>query len=205
MITQLRTWRAHRRRRAATADQWAEAVTFADLAELTAQWLEGTLAFHPGGYDIPDPETTELCPALATMNRAGFLTDVSQPGEVAVGYDGAGWQQRAAVQGYVADEGVLRSLALTARVYGLLFVLNDPRERDRQDPVVVTTRAGRPYTKFGVWLPRDHTRMSYGTWCRREVVAAVNAAYQVTVIDPRWGRNDVLWLVLAGLRRDAAR
>ncbi|TCC33910.1 hypothetical protein E0H75_42410 [Kribbella capetownensis] len=190
---------ANRRARAATADRWAEAATFEDLCGLTAQWLEGELAFHPGGYDEPDPETTELLPVLADLNRIGFLTEASQPGATDPGYDGAGWQQRAAVQGYVTDETLRRVLALTAQTHGLLYVVHDPSDRIRQDAVVVTTRAGRPYTVFGVWLPPSNTRMTYGSWCSREIGAVVNQAHQVTLIDPEWGREDVLWPALTEL------
>ena len=202
LVDLFRDWRAYRGRRAATAARWAEAETFTDLCELTAQWLEGGLAFHPGGYNEPDPETTELLAVLACLNRAGFLTDGSQPGIIAPGFDGVGWEQRAALQGYATDERVMRALVVMARVHGLLYVVHDPRDRIRQDPVVVTTRAGQPYTDFGVWLPPSNTRLTYGDWCSREMEAAVNAAYQVTLIDPEWGRNDVLWPALT-TREDA--
>jgi hypothetical protein len=64
----------------------------ADLGELTAQWLEGTIASVPTVWPGcgPDEEATELIPVLAARNRAGYVTTVSRAGEgPAPGYDGA--------------------------------------------------------------------------------------------------------------------
>jgi hypothetical protein len=62
---------------------WAEARTLTDIGQLTAQWLEGTITHNPGygGPGGPDDETLALAPGLAIINRAGLVTDFSQPGE----------------------------------------------------------------------------------------------------------------------------
>ncbi len=63
--------------------RWRAARTLAGLGELTAEWLEGTIASIPTvvpGYG-PDEETAALIPVLAACNRAGYVTTVSQPGE----------------------------------------------------------------------------------------------------------------------------
>ncbi len=95
-------------------ERWASAKTLADLGELTAQWLEGTLASRPG-YAVnagPDPETIELIPVLARVNRAGFLTSGSQPGMGwELGYNGRLWRQRAFVQGF-ADDAMLGQIVM---------------------------------------------------------------------------------------------
>ena len=74
-----------------------------------------------------------------------------------------------------------------------------PRWRYRYDrSVTVTTREGERYTAFGVQLPRRHIRdgwLGYGI-CHRDAAGTLCAAWQVTVIDPEWGRPDVLWRVL---------
>jgi hypothetical protein len=94
------------------ARPWAEVETLADIAELTAQWLEGRINFHPTNLGpSPDPETTELVPVLAALNRAGYCTDFSQPGEPVV--DGCG--QRAAVVGYCDEDIAGRLIDLSAR------------------------------------------------------------------------------------------
>lgn len=72
---------------------------------------------------------------------------------------------------------------------------HENRRRDRSEPV--TTGAGSTCTWFGGWLPASNIRLTYGAVCDREAVAAVKAAVQVTVIDPVWGRDNVLWPALA--------
>jgi hypothetical protein len=181
---------------------WQSARTLADLGELTAQWLEGRIASVPGYCGTPAEETLPLVPVLARLNRAGFVTDTSQPGEIEHGANGTLAEQRAAVQGY-ADQYLTSRLALAAHAAGLVMVLFSPAElprwRYRYGKSVTVTRVnGRRFTGFGVQLPRRHIRdahLGFGI-CDREAVDAIEAAWQVTVIDPEWGRPDVLWKVL---------
>jgi hypothetical protein len=44
---------------------------------------------------------------------------------------------------------------------------------------------------------RKSLRYDYGPFCDPQAVDALCAAWQVTLIDPEWGRDDVLWTVLA--------
>jgi len=101
--------------------RWYAARDRHDLGRLTAQWLEGAIASQPGyqpGWG-PDPETTELVPVLARANRAGYRTDASQPGRAdTTGYDGALWDQRAAVEGWI-DRDRVSGLVTTAESAGL--------------------------------------------------------------------------------------
>ena len=183
-------------------EQWRCARTFADIGELTALWLEGYVASVPGYCGPPDEETKELIPVLAKLNRAGFVTTGSQPAFDARGYDGARWRQRVAVEGFAGPE-MTPALIAAANDTGLTVVVRDPaalpRWRYRYDrSVTVTTREGERYTAFGVQLPRRHIRdgwLGYGI-CHRDAAGTLCAAWQVTVIDPEWGRPDVLWRVL---------
>ena len=183
---------------------WQSARTHADLGELTARWLEGTIASVPGYCGPPAGETEELIPVLAKLNRAGFVTTGSQPAFDGPGYDGAHWRQRAAVEGFAGPE-LASALLAAASGAGLTDVLHDPAtlSRWRYDydrDVTVTTRDGYEVTGFGVQLPRRHIRDSwigYGI-CHRDAVDALCSAWQVTVIDRQWGRADLLWDVLAG-------
>ncbi|SRR6266568_756696 len=176
---------------------WAAARTLADLGELTAQWLEGRIASVPGYCGTPADETIPLVPVLARLNRAGFVTDTSQPGEIEPGYE-----QRAAVQGY-ADQYLASRLVLAAHDAGLMTVLFSPAELPRWRyrygrSVTVTRVGGRRFTGFGVQIPRRHIRdahLGYGV-CDREATAAIEAAWQVTLADPEWGREALLWDVL---------
>lgn len=71
--------------------RWRAARSIADLGHLTALWLEGEVASHPSCATPnfgPDEETAHLVPVLAAANRAGYLTDNSQPGFIERGSDG---------------------------------------------------------------------------------------------------------------------
>ena len=180
-------------------DLWASARTLTDLGELTARWIEGRIASQPGYCGPSDIEDPALVPLLARLNRAGFVTTGSQIGE-----SGPVWDQRAAVEGF-AGEWLAVRLVCAARAVGLLAVGHSPadlpRWRYRYGRSVTVTRAsGRDYTGFGVQLPRRHIRDSwvgYGM-CDRAAVHSLCTAWQVTIIDPEWGRHDLLWPVLAG-------
>jgi hypothetical protein len=183
---------------------WRSARTLAGLGELTARWLEGTLESQPGYQPGagPDPETVPLVPVLAALNRAGFVTTCSQPGKSGPGYDGAHWEQRAAVEGFTASLRLLARIGDAAPAAGLMVIVHRarlPRWRYRYDQALaVTRRDGAWYTRFGVQVPRRHIRdphLGYGI-CHPDVVNALCSAWQVTVIDPGWGRNDVLWRAL---------
>lgn len=192
-----------------TAASWAEARTLADLGELTALWLEGHLVHQPGYADPdpgetpgPDPETEPLVPVLAAANRAGYVTDGSQPGEDITGSNGVRYQQRAAVEGY-ADDATCAALREMARPHGFLFIATRaPRWRSSFRHAVPVTRAGCVnHTRFGTSLSRRFLADSwvgYGE-CHRDAVRALCGAWRVTIIDPQWGRTDSpLWPALAG-------
>ena len=195
--------------------RWAQARTLADVGELTALWLEGEIVHQPGygdprpGEEIgPDPETRDLVPVLAACNRAGFATNGSQPGEVIAG-DGDGWpyEQRSAVEGF-CDAVTLGRLRDAVAWSGLLVVEHDPaalprRRYSAERAVPVSRAAGQEVTGFGVQLSRRdlcHGHVGYGE-CHRDAVEAICGAWQVTIIDPEWGRNDVLWPALAKFAR----
>ncbi|MDW8803656.1 hypothetical protein P1P68_02250 [Streptomyces scabiei] len=180
-----------------TARIWAAARTLSDLGDLTAQWLEGTLEALPGGAyrGGPDEETGPLVPALAALNRAGYVTIQSQPGCDGPAFDGRRWCQRAAVMCLTDRAGLLR-LTRTARNAGLLLAVHGA---DRSGPVrdiLVTTWGGREQTGFGDRLRRSHLRREYAG-CHRDAVRAVFDAHQVTLVDPQWGRGALLWASLA--------
>jgi hypothetical protein len=166
------------------AERWRTARTLADLGELTAQWLEGTIASIPTvmpGYG-PDEETSELIPVLAACNRAGYITTVSQPGEEpAPGYDGRLWTQRAAVGGFAAT-------------LPWQPTRSTPRKPGSRSPWLATRRTRGSAAR----LPQETSKT-----IRPDTASATPTpsrhyarAWQVTIIDPEWGRNDVLWPVL---------
>jgi hypothetical protein len=188
---------------------WESATTLPELGELVARWLEGDIASQPGYMPNcgPDPETTDLVPVLARCNRAGFVTNGSQPGDPdGPGYDGATWGQRAAVEGF-ADEATAKWILAAAEVRDLIVFLRPPWTlRDilcyprvylwgeRLDPGEPVTRcAGRIHTSFGRRIPVGD--LTYGE-CSPQMRRVLRGSWQVTVVDPEWGRNDLLWETL---------
>jgi hypothetical protein len=178
---------------------WQSARTLGDLGELTARWIEGDLRSQPGYYGPTDIEDPVMAPVLAALCRAGYMTTQSQAGVSGPGYDGECWRQCAAVEG-LASEGTARRIAAVAEWNGLIVVLNEPPRRFSmrygcETAVTVTWRAAEPVTSFGARLPRTHLRSDvtgYGE-CHRDAVNAVCVAWQVTVMDPKPGRPDLLW------------
>jgi len=178
--------------------RWAEAKTIADLGELGALWLEGEIPSQPGYTENcgPDEETEHLIPVLARLNRGGFFTTGSQPGGEGETASNGEWRQRAAVDGFITDDGLLcRIDDALARVDGLTWVVNTASWwRDDYRPAEPVTWAdGQDYTWFGARLSRRHLRFPYG---ETGALPALFGAWQVTVVDLEWGRDDRLWPVL---------
>lgn len=191
MFARMRKIRADRRR-------WAAAQSLPELGELMALWLEGELLVWPGyapGYG-PDDETTELVPVLAAANRAGFVTDASQPAGDGVGFDGARWRQHAAVCGLVADERLLSRIRRACEPAGLLVMLFSPTQGLWSHAVPVTFRDGEVMTSFG---REQSVRDLKFVWrgVGSAAVSQVTDSWQVTIIDPEVGRTDRLWPALA--------
>jgi hypothetical protein len=181
--------------------RWRSARTVADLGVLMAAWLEGQIASRPGYQPRygPDGETTDLIPVLAACNRAGFLTDDSQPGDAGEGFDGALWEQRAAVTGFVARDNheLLQRLAAAADQAGLLIAQHTTRDEwDDHSGFAVTTRDGKRYTTYGRALGSDDLRFLW-TGCHRQAVDQIVDAVQVTLAYPMFGPDLLLWEVLA--------
>lgn len=170
---------------------WEGANTLGDLCRLGASWLEGTLSSHLT-YQRPDTETLPLLPALAEFNRLGYWTDHSQPGE-----DFDGWQQRAHVTGYCSQETSNR--ILTAAASTDLIVLASPAPMEYWLPILIS-RGGRTENTWGAVHvpPREEFRHDE---LSEEALQALDVSWFVEVIDPVWGRNDLLWeAVLTALR-----
>jgi hypothetical protein len=189
MFARLWKIRADRRR-------WAAAESLADLGALMALWLEGDLIVWPGyapGFG-PDGETADLIPVLAAANRAGFVTEASQPGRDEV-IDGVRWQQRAAVTGLVADARLLTRIRRACEGAGLMVMLFGPRRGLWSHETPATFRDGVTVTWFGREQSARDLRFIWrgvGPAAMEEVVGA----WQVSIIDLEDGRNDRLWTVI---------
>lgn len=178
--------------RAGDWERWAACRTMEDLASMTVAWLHGEVRETPDNLAPPSAETIELIPALTAANRAGYLTECSQPGRP-LAEDGNG--QRAAVSGYATD-ATFEALTVLARDAGLAISANRASvKRTRYTcRTLVTLRDGEECTWFGAQLSREDLRWQYEI-CP-EAAEAVCKAWQVTIIDRKWGRNGVLWPML---------
>jgi uncharacterized protein DUF6919 len=179
---------------ASSGDQthWRASRTLADLGELTAQWLEGRLASHPTG--ALEAETAPIASILAECNRAGFVTENRQPGEWP---DGHGNAQRAAVFGFI-DAADLAELARLLNGTGVIVVAHaGAGEEDGFDVhVVITLDRGEEFSWEGARIGLSSLAFHYGDWCHPVAVAALAHAWQVSLIDPVWGRNGLIWPAL---------
>lgn len=182
---------------------WRSVHSLHEIGALMAQWLTGGIASRPGyqpGYG-PDVETMPLIPVLAAANRAGFVTDCSQPGVTeSAGYDGATWAQRAAVSGWV-DNDLSMGLATNARQRGLWAVTHTPNEArrspsPRSNDITVTTRNGQPVTGVGLLRSRRSVATCF-IECSDVATNSLCSAAQISIVDPHWEPSEVLWTVLS--------
>ena len=162
---------------------WREAVSYAAICELMAQFIQGRCAYSPI-YPAPvDDETNEIATYLAALNRAGFLTIDSQPGAS---------EQRAFVNGF-APESIARVIARVT-LYTDLYVLIVPpwAEGGYQIPVGIEDLQPCIWSGFSEFTDLD----AFDKICRPEVMQALVRAWSVSVVDLSWGRRGHLWEML---------
>jgi hypothetical protein len=190
-------------------DRWARARTLGDVGELTAHWLEGRIDSQPNyrvRCDVDEADAPGLTGTLVALNRAGFVTSGSQAGHDGEGYDGAHWQQYAAVVGFATPEivGWLQDTVVApvaadgSRADTGLCLTRCARATFLRDVDTVTFRDGVPVTDFGNRYSARDLRddwAGYGV-CHPDAVAELVAAEQVVVRDTEFGRNDRLWPAL---------
>ena len=185
----------------ADARRWMSAGSLAELGDLTALWLEGEIGQAPTNLGPPAEETAELIPVLAAVNRAGFVTDGSQPGMSEpwqgsiLGWTappGSVWWQRAAVSGFATAQAceLLASLANP----GLMCSITVAYPIWPAPPGWNVTRIGAgadwlEATWFGEQILRTGIECEFGAMCQPAAVAALCDARQVTLIDSEWNRN----------------
>ncbi|WP_381805563.1 DUF6919 domain-containing protein [Streptomyces niveus] len=181
--------------------RWRAPQSVASLGEPMALWLEGKIRSWPGYAPRygPDEETAHLVRTLAALCRAGFVTVGSQPGQAGLGADGQWWEQRAAVEGYVSDRALYQRLLELADDAELITVTNDPQLRFYEDPVVVTTCATQPITRFGHHLGYRDMRVQW-PHISPAAFADLGNAVSLAIIAPEYGvSGERLWHVLGSL------
>jgi hypothetical protein len=161
--------------------RWEEPLDLAQVGELTALWLEG-LGWAPWNSGTPDDETGPLVPDLAAMNRCGYLTMCSQPGAGAPPD-----AQRAMIEG-LCDQDCADRLASLSLDTELIVITHYPGV-DATYEIPITQEDGRTFSIAA------GARTRYALWdgIHRDTEQQLLAAHNVTVLDPSWGRDDLLW------------
>jgi hypothetical protein len=178
---------------------WRQATTLAAAGELTARWLESQSEFQPGTFAPSfDEETRPIAAELAEINRNGLFTKESQPGMRA----DAGHAQRQYVTGFCSAEAAAELMALSTRSE-LITVGHAPGEVSAA-AIPVTFDGDAVVTVLGSSeSPVDEDQLRDWSDETNETLALLLAdSWYVEVLDPVWGRNDVLLPeVLAALRQ----
>jgi len=167
---------------------WRQATTLEAAGELTARWLEGGSSYQPGHFAPGfDTETVALAAALAELNRNGLFTKESQPGILA---DGAA--QREYVTGFCSAGTAGELLALSTRTE-LVTVAHAPGEAS--SAAIPVTLAGTEVTTVlgSSENPVDEAQIRDWADETNDSLALLLAdSWYVEILDPVWGRNDVL-------------
>ena len=177
---------------------WREARHFDDLCARAADFLWGELPAFPGWMapDI-DEETDPLVPYLDRACQAGFLPTASQPAACPhKAHDGQPQRRRAFVIGF-ASADFLQGLTQRTRGKGLwLHAYPGPQAHDPVAAYPVAERGGTAYLFVG-----DDQRSAeleiFAQALSPSALEALTACHYVCLCDPDWGRDDLLWPILA--------
>ncbi len=191
-------------------DPWRTATTLDDLATGTVDWLTGRVGSSPTYGGPPDPETAVIRDHLVAVNQVGgILTDSSQPGELGRrtrltvrGRQVLRWRQRAYLAGFATTDRIdqlWNSLDGDEVVMLLRCPYRGPDGTGaaNETPVPVTDGADGVHTWVGCWEPADEIAAVWGQSVPLAAVDALLHSWQFAVYDEEWGRNDLLWQVLA--------
>jgi hypothetical protein len=178
---------------------WRQATTLEAAGELTARWLESRSEYQPGTFAPSfDEETRPIAAALAEINRNGLFTKESQPGIRA----DAGHAQRQYVTGFCSAAAAAELVALSTRSE-LITIGHAPAEVSAA-AVPVTFDGDAVVTVLGSSeTPVEDDQLRDWSEETNETLALLLAdSWYVEVLDPVWGRNDVLLPeVLAALQK----
>ncbi|QDG65200.1 hypothetical protein NIBR502772_02345 [Pseudarthrobacter sp. NIBRBAC000502772] len=175
---------------------WRQATTLEAAGELTARWLEGHSEYQAATFTVRyDAETEPIATELAALNRNGLFTKESQPG-LRTGSSA----QRQYVTGFCSAEAAVELLALSTRSE-LVTVAHAPGEASSA-AIPVTLDGGEVVTVLGSSeTPVQEEQIQDWAEETNETLALLLAdSWYVEILDPVWGRNDLLLpAVLAAL------
>ncbi|MBT2248326.1 hypothetical protein JHV56_06400 [Arthrobacter sp. BHU FT2] len=173
---------------------WRQATTLEAAGELTARWLAGGSSYQPGHFAAGyDDETGPLAGPLAELNRSGLFTKESQPGIV----EGTA-AQRQYVTGFCSASTAGDLLALSTRT-DLVTVAHAPGESSSA-AIPVTLDGTEVVTVLGSSEnPVDEEQIKAWADETNDTLALLLAdSWYVEILDPVWGRNDVLLPAVLG-------
>jgi hypothetical protein len=173
---------------------WRQATSLEAAGELTARWLEGRSSYQPGHLAAGfDQETAPIAAALAKLNRNGLFTKESQPGLMS-----GTAAQREYVTGFCSATMAGALLALSTRTE-LVTVAHAPGEES--SAAIPVTLAGTEVTTVlgSSENPVDEEQIRDWAEETNDHLALLLAdSWYVEILDPVWGRNDVLLPAVLG-------
>jgi hypothetical protein len=173
---------------------WRDTRSIDELGGAMAGWLEGHIASQPGCSVGPDEETLPLVPVLARLNRRGYVTTMSQPGDGGTADDGRRWEQRAAVEGWISCRNpLLGPFIRQARAAGLIVSAYGPGRAVGPRRGLTVSRCGDEFRTGAGGRQRRTGLPGIGREARRELD---RYGVALAVIDPVWGRDTRLWPLL---------
>lgn len=173
---------------------WRQATSLEAAGELTARWLEGGSSYQPGHLAAGfDEETAPIAAVLAKLNRNGLFTKESQPGLMS-----GTAAQREYVTGFCSAAMAGALLALSTRTE-LVTVAHAPGEES--SAAIPVTLAGTEVTTVlgSSENPVDEEQIRDWAEETNDHLALLLAdSWYVEILDPVWGRNDVLLPAILG-------
>lgn len=185
--------------------EWEAARTLGDLGQLMARWLEGDLKSNPSYHGKSDLDSAELTALCAALCRSGFLTWNSQQ----TGDWGSDIHGRTYIEGF-AHDGTLKRIRGACEPAGVIVVAHPTPTRkwfswlDGGPGIPVVLYGDQVRLSVGHQVPRDYVETCWGE-VGVEAYADVLSAWQVTVVDPRWGDDRHLVRALGSLRGSVVR
>jgi hypothetical protein len=167
---------------------WRQATTLAAAGELTARWLEGHREYQAATFTPRyDDETGLIAVELAALNRHGLFTKESQPG-----LRSGNAAQRQYVTAFCSADVAADLLGLSTRTE-LVTVAHAPGEASNA-AIPVTLDGGEVVTVLGSSEnPVDEEQVQDWAEESNDALALLLAdSWYVEILDPVWGRNDVL-------------
>lgn len=158
---------------------WRRANSLEDMGAIVIRWLEGSDRFLPWHIGPPDPETAEIIEPLIALNLKGLMTTNSQPG-----IEKYGWKQRAWVHLLTAPDAAKRLFA-HAEAQGLIVLCQNVQPLPLK-PIPITLRPNGRVLSFT-------DGASESLFLRGASKGVAKNAWEVTLIDPEWGRKQFLW------------